>query len=144
MSSELSNERIVEIFNKSRGAPGTQLLGFRVTESDIDQGVIHATFELDDRFTNPMGVIQGGFLVAALDEVMAVAAIAKSDIKIFAPSLEIKASYIKSIKPGTVTGEGKVIRLTKSVAFLEGTLFNQEGEIAIKATATSLVRPRNA
>ncbi len=143
MDTDLSDERIVEIFNKSRGAPGTQLLSFQVTQSIMSEGLIRATCDLDERFTNPMGTIQGGFLVAALDEVMTVAAIAKSGISVFAPSLEIKTSYIKPIKPGLIEAEGKVIRLGKSVAFLEGTLFNQEGQIAVKATATSLIRPRN-
>lgn len=80
--------------------------------------------------------------MAALDEVMTVAAIAKSGLNIYAPSLEIKTSYIKPIKPGLIPAEGRVVRLGKSVAFLEGTLFNQNEEVAVKATATSLIRPR--
>ena len=143
MNAELTDERIVEIFNKSKGAPGTRMLGFKVVKSDMSNGVITASFELDSRFTNPSGAVQGGFLVAALDEVMTVAAIAKSGISILAPSLEIKASYIKSVKPGAILAEGKVIRLGKSVAFLEGTLFNQKGDVAVTATATSLVRTRS-
>ncbi len=142
MSDQLTDDRILEIFAKSKGSKGTQLLGFSLIESNIAAGTVKATFMLDDRFENPMGSVQGGFLVAALDEVMTVAVIVKSGLTILAPSLEIKANYIKSVKPGLVEAEGRVVRLGKSVAFLEGTLFNDKGEPAVTATATCLVRPR--
>ena len=142
MAEKLSDDRILEIFAKSKGSKGTQLLGFSLTSSDIAAGVVRATFNLDGRFENPMGSVQGGFLVAALDEVMTVAAIVKSGLTILTPSLEIKANYIKSVKPGLIGAEGRVVRLGKSVAFLEGTLFNDDGEPAVTATATCLVRPR--
>ncbi len=142
LSDELTDERIVEIFNKSKGSKGTQLLGFKVLESDWATGSIRASFNLDDRFTNPSGVIQGGYLAAALDEVMTVAAIAKSKLTIFAPSLEIKTTYLKAVKPGIVKATGTVLKLGQSVAFVEGALFDQDGSVAVKATGTSLVRKR--
>ena len=142
MADQLTNDRILEIFAKSKGSKGTQLLGFSLIESNITAGTVRATFNLDDRFENPAGSVQGGFLVAALDEVMTVAVIVKSKLTILAPSLEIKANFIKPADPGLIEAEGRVVRLGKSVAFLEGTLFNDEGEPAVTATATCLVRSR--
>ena len=142
MADQLTDDRILEIFGKSKGSKGTQLLGFSLVQSNIAAGTVRATFNLDDRFENPAGSVQGGFLVAALDEVMTVAVIVKSRLTILAPSLEIKANFLKPADPGLIEAEGRVVRLGKSVAFLEGTLFNDEGEPAVTATATCLVRPR--
>ncbi len=142
MTSELTNERVIEIFGKSRGSEGARLLGFKLIDADLATGATTASFDLDERFANPRGVIQGGFLIAALDETMTVAAIVKSQLTIYAPSLEIKASFIRAVKPGIVKVEGRVVRLAKSIVFLEGTLFDLDGNEAVKATATSQVRLR--
>jgi uncharacterized protein (TIGR00369 family) len=143
MSEPLTNERVVEIFGKSEGPKCAQLLGFKVVRVDMDAGRVEAEFLATDNFTNPMGAIQGGFLTAMLDEVMSVAGVVKSRLDAFVPSLEIKTSYLSEARPGPIYGVGRVVRLGRSVAFMEGELTNPAGKIVAKASATGMLRQKS-
>lgn len=88
------------------------------------------------------GSIQGGFLAAMLDAAMAHAVLAASALSMVPPTLELKVSYLKAATPGPHKAVGRVIRMGKSVGFLEGELFNGEGELIAKSSATARIVPR--
>ena len=94
--------------------PASRTLGLRVIEKDQDAGRVTAEFEARQEFCNPLGIIQGGFLVAMLDEVMAIAAVVHSRKTVLVPTLEIKVSFLNAARPGTLRGVGEVVRLSKS------------------------------
>src|SRR5580700_1813127 len=50
--------------------PAAALLGWELISIDPDAGTIEVAYRADERFLNPVGVIQGGFLTAMLDEAM--------------------------------------------------------------------------
>ncbi len=115
--------------------PASRTLGLRIIETDQEAGRVTAEFEARQEFCNPLGIIQGGFLVAMLDEVMAIAAFVHSRKTVLVPTLEIKVSFLNAARPGTLRGVGEVVRLSKSVAFLEGSLYDDRGELLARASA---------
>ena len=135
----LSPERIKAVFDSRPLAPASQLLGFRIIDIDPQKGFARVGYDAKPDFCNPLGVIQGGFLTAMVDEAMAVACVAMANFSIFIPTLELKVSFLRAGYPGPMTAEGQVVRLGKSVAFLEGSLFDADGNLLIRASATGKV-----
>ena len=87
----------------------------------------------------PCGVVQGGFLTAMLDESMGPAAFSALGPGHAIPTLDLNISFLRPATAGRLVGEGRVVHLGKTVAFLEGTLTDDEDELVARATATARV-----
>ena len=111
---------------------------------DISPGVSRVRFTARPEFCNPMGHVQGGFIAAMLDDAMGPAAFSMMDEGTFAPTLEMKVTFLRPARPGTLIGEGRVVRMTGGVVFLEGMLLSEDGELLATASATArILTPRN-
>jgi acyl-coenzyme A thioesterase PaaI-like protein len=71
-----------------------------------------------------------------LDDVMAPALISTCPPDTSIPTLEIKTSFIKGVKPGPVIAEGWIVKKTRSVAFMAAEIHSTDGELLANATAT--------
>ena len=134
--------RVMEILSRRPIAPASEMLGFKPLEIDPDRGYARIGYTAKPDFCNPLGVIQGGFLTAMVDETMAVACVAMADFSIFVPTLELKVSFLNAGYPGPMEAEGLLVRMGKSVAFLEGSLFDGDGKLIIRASATARIARR--
>ena len=106
-----------------------------------ERGEIEVFFDARDAFTNPLGHLQGGFLAAMLDDTLGPALVATLPDGQFAPTLELKVSFLRPAAPGRITG--RVLHRGGSIAFLAGELRNEAGELLATATATArVIRPR--
>ena len=56
-----------------------------------------------------------------------------------APTLELKVNFIRPAYAGPLFAEGRVVRRTRRVVFLEGTLTDEAANVVATATATALV-----
>jgi uncharacterized protein (TIGR00369 family) len=123
--------------------PAAALLGFKLLEVDPEHGTLRAQFEATAQFLNPVGDVQGGFLAAMLDDTMGPALVSTLGPDEFAPTLELKVSFLRPAKLGTLFGEGRVVSKGSSIAFLSGELRDPDGELVATATATArIVRTR--
>lgn len=111
------------------------LTPFVVEEADFDVGRVVLRFAPQPAFKNHFGNVQGGFAVAMIDVLVSVAAYAKT--KNWLPTIEIKSSFVASIKLGECRGEGLVVKAGRQVVFLEAKLWGADGKLAVHATATA-------
>jgi len=88
------------------------------------------------------GVIQGGFVTAMLDGAMAHAVLVASKMTLGPPTLELKVSFLRAALPGPHRAVGRVLRMGKSIGFLEGELFNGKDELIAKSSATAMLVPQ--
>lgn len=124
--------------------PAAVTLGWRLSWIAPERGEIEVRFTAGEQFTNPMGNVQGGFLTAMLDETMGPALVATLAADEFAPTLELKVSFLRPARPGELTGHGRVVHRGGSIAFLAGELCGPDGEVVATATATArVIRPRS-
>jgi molybdopterin converting factor subunit 1 len=132
-------ERFMELVgNQVPRLPGyVELLGMRPLSAE--PGHVRMEFTASEQFLNPAGVVQGGFITAMLDDTMGPAAIAQLGPGHFAPTLELKVSFLRPVGPGRLVADGRVVHMGKSVAFLEGSLADEEGNLVATATATARV-----
>jgi uncharacterized protein (TIGR00369 family) len=114
------------------------LTPFEVERADLDAGAVMLTFAAQPAFSNHWGNIQGGFGVAMVDVLISVAAYAK--LRQWCPTVEIKSTFLAPARVGACTGEARLLKVGKAVAFVEARLWGADGELAIHATATVSVR----
>ena len=122
--------------------PAAELLGFERLGTDAANGTARMAFRARPDFCNAMGVLQGGFVTAMLDQAMAEAGVAHLGWQAYIPTLEITVSFLRPALPGRLIGEGRVVRVTRSVIFLEGSLGDAAGTLLATASQTALIRPR--
>ena len=99
-------------------------------------------YEAKPEFENGAGAIQGGIITAMLDNAMSIALLRQTSFAYAIPTLELKTSYFRAARVGgALFGEGRVAHQGRSIAFLEGTLTNAEGEVLATASATVRLTP---
>jgi len=124
---------------RSPAPPAAALLGWQLSWVAPERGEIEVNFDAHVGFANPMGNVQGGFLAAMLDDTLGPALVATLNDGEFAPTLELKVSFLRPAVPGRITGTGRVVHRGGSIAFLAGELTDQRGQLLATATATAKI-----
>jgi uncharacterized protein (TIGR00369 family) len=78
----------------------------------------------DERFANPAGILQGGFIAAFADSAMAAAAVTyAAGRRVYVANAELKISFFAPVAVGTLLWcEATVVSGGKRVAFVEATV----------------------
>jgi uncharacterized protein (TIGR00369 family) len=99
----------------------------------------------DERFANPAGVVQGGFLGAFADSAMGAAVVTYAQgRKVFVANAELKISFLAAVTPGIeLTCEAEVISGGSRVAFVEATVLGPGRRMLARISSTYLYRDRN-
>jgi uncharacterized protein (TIGR00369 family) len=116
--------------------PVADLLGWELKAVNPEEGTITVQFDARPQFTNPQGNIQGGLLAAMLDDTMGPALVATLPAGQFAPTLEMKVSYLAPGKVGPLWGHGRVVHAGRTNAFVEAELVDGAGKLIARASAT--------
>ncbi|MGH2341761.1 PaaI family thioesterase [Segnochrobactraceae bacterium EtOH-i3] len=140
METSVDYNAIVE--GRAAPPPSARLLGWRHLGFDTETGTLTVSFEATEDFLNPAGMVQGGMLAAMLDDTLGPVASAVSGGALFAQTLEMKVSYLRPGRVGTIFAEGRIVRQGREILFLEGRLYDADGKTIATATATArAVRP---
>lgn len=119
--------------------PTAAILGQEILEIDSAAGRVKMKFQPTDACRNPMGNVQGGIVVAMLDDAAAFAAIIKSGKRIGIPTIELKTSFFAPAKAGVpLYAEGRCLKLGKRIAFMEADLFDEEGTLLARLTTSAI------
>jgi uncharacterized protein (TIGR00369 family) len=99
----------------------------------------------DERFANPAGIIQGGFVSAFADSAMGAATVTWAQTRrVFTANVELKVSFIRPAQVGTtLTCEARVIAGGSRAAFVEAEIVDDAGILVAKASSTYLLTPRS-
>lgn len=125
------------VFDNFPLPPASRLLGWTLRAVDIAAGTIEIGFEADERFVNPAGTVQGGFLAAMLDDTQGPALFAMTQGQVYAPTIGFNVSFIKAARPGRFVGKGRVVSRGKTIVFTEAELFDERGELVARASFSS-------
>lgn len=119
--------------------PTAAILGQEILEIDSAAGVVKMKFQPIDACRNPMGNVQGGIVVAMLDDAAAFAAIVKSGKRIGIPTIELKTSFFAPAKAGVpLYATGRCLKLGKRIAFMEADLFDEAGTLLARLTTSAV------
>ena len=98
----------------------------------------------DERFANPAGIVQGGFLGAFADSSMGAAAVTfVQGRKVFASNAEMKISFLAPVPPGaTLTCTAEIVSGGSRVAFAEASIVSEDGRVVARASSTYIFGER--
>ncbi|MGA2123463.1 MAG: PaaI family thioesterase [Acidimicrobiales bacterium] len=101
--------------------------------------------KIDERFLNPAGVVQGGFLAAMLDSAMGASAVSLTgERRVSVANTEMKVSFLRSARAGDVlTCTATVLKPGRVISFLEARIENAAGDLVATASSTYLIRDRS-
>lgn len=85
---------------------------------------------------NPFGLVQGGYLAVLADELLASAVASVLEDGEWAVTAETKLSYLRAVRPAPLRGEARVLRRSRSLAFLEATIADGEERLLVQASST--------
>ena len=105
------------------------------------RGWIKVGFVGAAEFLNPAGRVQGGILAAMLDDTMGPAVLVKSGGALYPSSIDMNISFLSAARPGPLVSEGQVLRLGKTVGFVEGRLMDGDGRLLVRTTSSVMLVP---
>jgi uncharacterized protein (TIGR00369 family) len=101
----------------------------------------------DERFANPAGTIQGGFLAAFIDSAMGSATVTwarQEERKVFSANAEMKISFLKAARVGgTLTCTATVVSGGARLLFAEAEVVDDRGRAIARASSTYLLTARD-
>lgn len=100
----------------------------------------------DERFANPAGIVQGGFLGAMADSAMGSATITYARAagqRVVSSNVEMKTSFLAAARVGRVLEcTARVVSGGKRVAFAEAEVVDDRGVVVARASSTYVFTPR--
>lgn len=121
----------------TKPSPTSAHLGLELLAVNRQAGIVEMAFNADDRLCNKWGGIQGGNVAAMLDDAMAFAIGLNLDWGQISPTLELKVSMLAPARPGRLYAIGKVVRRGRSVGFVEGSLYDADGQLLATGSSTA-------
>jgi uncharacterized protein (TIGR00369 family) len=112
--------------------PFVHHLGFELVR--MEGGASELRYLPRDEHMNSFRVTHGGAIMTLLDVTMATAA-RSVELETGVVTIEMKTSFMQPCL-GQLTGKGRLMHRTKSMAFTEGTVYDERGRACAHATGT--------
>ena len=102
------------------------------------------TMSADERFLNPAGIVQGGFLAAMLDSAMGASAVnGAGERKVSVLNTEMKISFLR---PATLnsrlTCTAMVLKSGRVISFVGARVIDDQDQLIATASSTYLIKER--
>lgn len=101
----------------------------------VGESEIEMSFNVDRRFSQAMGALQGGMLCVMLDFAMACAALAQIDEQETVSTATLNVAYLRPAMPGHYLARARVVKTGKRMIFMAGDLLCTESRLIATATA---------
>ena len=116
--------------------PMARLIGFQMRV--VEEGRIVMELDPHEGLENTIGLLHGATAAALLDTAMGCAISTMLPAGQGAVTLDLKLTYLRplSVRSGTISAEGKIIKLGRQTSYTEGFVRDGAGNLAVHATAT--------
>lgn len=139
----MDTEELIARLN-AHAPPALKTLGGSVVSYDDQSQTMVMHYHATEALCHSGDIVQGGFITGMLDATMSHAVFAVVREPIILPTLEIKVSFLEIARAGDFVASGTVVRLGKSVVFLEGQLKDPQGKLLATASSTArILRKKN-
>ena len=113
----------------------------------VDKSVPGTTvwrMKVDERFLNPAGVVQGGFLSAMMDSAMGASAVSVlNGRKATVANTEMKSSFLRSARVGDeLTCTATVLKPGSVISFVAAHVVDARNRVIATASSTYLIKDR--
>lgn len=132
---------IASVFDRFPMPPCAKHLGWTLLDYDAAKGWAKLQFAARPEFVNPAGFVQGGFVTAMLDDTMGPTVLLATEGRSYTVTTNLAVNFIAPARVGTFTGEGQVVSLGKTIAFIEAKLRDVDGTLVATATSSARLVP---
>ena len=103
-----------------------------------EPGRIVMELDPDESLENTIGLLHGATAAALLDTAMGCAIATMQPAGKTSVTLDLKLTYLRplSVRSGTVSAEGKLVKFGRQTSYAEGFVRDGAGNLAVHATAT--------
>ena len=123
--------------NQHKPGNTAKFFNLEFLEQVDDTYKIKVTFPSES--TNPMNMVQGGMIAAAMDDATAMVVISAYEFKKGPLSTDLHVLFHRPVAVGEAVIEVRIIKLGKKLATVEGRLFNADNKLA--ATLLHTIQP---
>ena len=134
-------EDIVPGFRPEQAPPSAKWLGMEPISWDRETMVLRVAFNPPRDVINFGGVVQGGFLIAMMDDAMGFNCFISLGMVNRQASIDVHTHFLRAVQHGRVEVEARVVRAGRSVAFLEAELYGPDGELAARSVSSMKLTP---
>ena len=127
--------------NKKKPGKTAEFLNLEYIETEGDIYKFKVTFPKET--SNPMNMVQGGMITAALDDATAMVIISAYEFKFRPLTTDLHVLFHRPLAVGPAKMRVKIIKLGRSSATSEGRIYNQEDKLVatLLHTAQPVDRP---
>ncbi|TKB47759.1 PaaI family thioesterase [Ferrimonas sediminicola] len=107
----------------------------------VNQGGVVFEARADERHTNPLGGVHGGFAATVLDSVTGCAVHTMLEPGQGYGTIELNVKMLRPVpKAARLRAEGQVVSMTRSLGVAEGRLLDEKGRLLAMASATCMLK----
>ena len=143
-------DRLRDVFDTCFGCGTNNTVGLGLSAFTAVEGGATAPLSVGDDYTGFQGVVHGGIIATALDEISAWAAVLSEGVFVFTAKLEIR--YRKEARPGvayTLTGsvtqrQGKRLRIDSELTAPDRVIAQSSGLFVVADSVVSVLEEHDA
>jgi uncharacterized protein (TIGR00369 family) len=110
-----------------------------ITVAVREPGHSRMVLQVDPGWHNPNGVVHGGLIYTLIDYSMGGAVSAGLAPEEYCTSIEVKVSYLSSVREGTLTAETHVFKEGRTIAFVESKVHDQSGRLVATGSGSMFI-----
>jgi len=133
------SKRITEVFPQP--SPSSTSLGFKLLSLDMKKWEARVRFEGRQEFTNPAGVIQGGYLVAMMDDTIGMLTGMKAGKRALPSTVDLHTHFLRPVRVGVIEVVARLRNIGRAMVFAEAELFDSRGKEAARCAASLTLNP---
>ena len=133
------SKRITEVFAKP--SPSSTSLGFELLALDLKKWETRVRFDGRPEFCNPAGVIQGGYLVAMMDDTIGMLAGMKAGKTKLPSTVDLHTHFLRPVRRGAIEVVARLRNIGRAMVFAEAELYDSRGKEAARCAASLTLNP---
>ncbi len=118
--------------------PSAKMMGAEFVGYDEDTLTVEMAFTPPPQFAMMRGQVQGGLLAGPIDEAFGAALYMATGGKLQL-TLDLNLSLLRPVAMERITVKARAVKAGRRICFLEAELFDHQGRLCARATATSMV-----
>lgn len=122
-------------------SPSSTSLGFELLSLDMKKMSVRVRFDGKPEFCNPAGVIQGGYLVAMMDDAIGMLAGMKAGKAKLPSTVDLHTHFLRPVRKGVIEVAARLRNVGRAMVFAEAELYDSRGKEAARSAASLTLNP---
>jgi uncharacterized protein (TIGR00369 family) len=127
------------ISNVVNQSPYFLLLSMKIR--DLEWGTSVLEVELEEKHLQPFGFVHGGVIASVMDAATFWATFPQVKDGMGLTTVEIKVNFLAPINKGKLVAKGRCIKIGKTLALGDATIYDGNGNLLSHGTATMMIVP---